>query len=1118
MSDGVVLNQTISLNGNSWQLAADPRNVGKKDGWFIAARPEAKNAPVPGTIQQVLPGYSGYAWYWKSLAIQKNPHKAGTYLLRFWDLDYIGEVWVNGKPVGSHEGAQQRFDLDITKAVKPGVTNLIAIKVLSPFGAPIDGIERSQTPHGALRDFNLGGLIDDVELLVRPSVYQDDLFVRPNWQTGQVEVEVVTINTTHGPLPATFRVEISPAAGGEPIAQTSAKLYLTSGKNSAEARLRVPNHILWDLKKPYLYRVTCRLSIDGSTSVDQVATRFGFRDFRFVDGFFRLNGKRIFWSSAHTGADTPITISVPVDSSMVRKDLLNLKLCGFTGIRFISMLGKRAQLDMADELGLLVYEESYASWMLSDSPQLAERFDRSLTGMVLRDRNHPSVAMWGLLNETGPGPVCDHARNSLPLMRMLDPTRPVMFSSGRFDSETFLNGLVVWKPDTGFAPAIAFNPKTYSISGVTLFRSHEASAIPGVNGEFSCVRFVAPEDGEYTVTAKFRGTGTFTISDVYVLGAGKTIFSSSINRKGLGDLARFEGTVKLAKGETVDFAVGGNTPAGGAWYEKWGNNTSLDLEVSGVGRRFHLSAKSLVKQNPYGEWQFGWMTAGSTPDPAQFKLYGLPRSESNATNGSFSNPGSLVWENLLGDQHYYPRVPHRELEIARLRTIAIDDKPLFLSEYGIGGGVDMARFIANCEMLGHGSDDRLAGLKAQYETFKNDFVRLKLEDEFASPQDFLQKAVEREGAMKALGLNALRSNPNLVGYGMTGLNDPLECGEGFITAFRELKKGTTDAIYEGLAPVKLCAFAEPVQVYSGSEVRLEAVLSNFDTLPPGSYSLRVQAVDPNGKKVLNERVTMTVTPKSASFVTPIFDRFVRVDGPTGKYRFIVQFESGAAATGGEAVFYVANRAEMPADKSDVVLWGSDPFLENGLSKSGIKYHPYTPDSSSNEVILVSAAAPSPNDDKVWQDLVDRIKAGSTAVFLCPEVFAKGDQQLGWLPLDKKGYLSFVSEFTFPQVYPKDEWCKRHPIFEGLPTGLMDHTFYREMIPDFQFAGLPTPDEAVAGAFRTSMPGAYLCNSFVSVYKLGKGRIVLNALRIRQELGNDPVAERLLRNMLRYAGS
>ncbi|KAB2874878.1 MAG: hypothetical protein F9K43_03630 [Bauldia sp.] len=103
------------------------------------------------------------------------------------------------------------------------------------------------------------------------------------------------------------------------------------------------------------------------------------------------------------------------------------------------------------------------------------------------------------------------------------------------------------------------------------------------------------------------------------------------------------------------------------------------------------------------------------------------------------------------------------------------------------------------------------------------------------------------------------------------------------------------------------------------------------------------------------------------------------------------------------------------------------------------------------------------------------------------------------------------------MYPKDEWAKEHPLFEGLPCGgLMDYTFYREIIPDYRYVGLETPEEAVAGSFRTSHPGAYWCDLMLSVHRLGAGRFILNALRIRQELGRDPTAERLLRNMLRCA--
>jgi hypothetical protein len=103
------------------------------------------------------------------------------------------------------------------------------------------------------------------------------------------------------------------------------------------------------------------------------------------------------------------------------------------------------------------------------------------------------------------------------------------------------------------------------------------------------------------------------------------------------------------------------------------------------------------------------------------------------------------------------------------------------------------------------------------------------------------------------------------------------------------------------------------------------------------------------------------------------------------------------------------------------------------------------------------------------------------------------------------------------LYHKDEWTKRHPIFEGLPAGgLMDYAFYRELVPDHAFVGLDPPAEAVAGAIDASC--GYASGLLVAVYRLGEGKLVLNALRIREHLGRHPAAERLLRNLLNYAAS
>ncbi len=81
--------------------------------------------------------------------------------------------------------------------------------------------------------------------------------------------------------------------------------------------------------------------------------------------------------------------------------------------------------------------------------------------------------------------------------------------------------------------------------------------------------------------------------------------------------------------------------------------------------------------------------------------------------------------------------------------------------------------------------------------------------------------------------------------------------------------------------------------------------------------------------------------------------------------------------------------------------------------------------------------------------------------------------------------------------------------------MLEHTFYRELLGGTAFAGQDAPSEAVSGAINTCL--GYSSGLTVAVYDLGVGGFTLNSLRIRDNLGTDPVAERLLRNMLNHAG-
>ena len=1114
----------IPLDGRDWQLAADAKNVGIAEKWFEGPRPEAKPAKVPGLIQDVFPGYAGAAWYWRDVTIPANPHEGGRYLLRFWDVDYLADVWVNGTHVGRHEGAQAKFTLDATAAVKPGTVNRIAVRVLSPFNQPIDGFVRWQTPHGGYTPFNIGGIVDSVEIIVAPQVRMDDLFVRADPKTGNMRIEAEVGNASKSEVQGSIEFSVAPAAGGEPICSVALQREFKPGVNRIRTEMRLADPRPWQLNDPYLYRMTGQVTATGSKPVGETSTRFGFRDFRFENGYFRLNGRRVFWRSAHTGSDGPANIRLPRDPDLLRRDLLDLKAMGFNGIRFISTMPQRYQLDLCDEIGLMVYEESYASWQLQDSPQVGERMDRSFSGMLLRDRNHPSVVMWGLLNETGLGNVFNHAVASLPLMRRLDDSRIVVLGSGRFDAPgNIANGLETWKPAASFAPCLTHNPKPFAICIIALWRPNEVAMIPGVNGEYAAARWTAPADGDYAVSVKFRGTGTFTTTDVRVLQSGKPIYGSFINLQGHGDRCACRRTLRLAKGQALDFVVGGRTPAGGDWCMRWDANTTIAVAItSAAGKTYDLAADFSNSKNPKGAWSYGWLAAGTSPDASTFKPYAKCETEKREVVGGLSNPGSDHWEDVLADTHFYPRVPHRELEIARLRTFAGNDHHQFLSEYGVGSAVDLPRFLRQCEQAGIDKCDTANEVGARLATFMDAWDKLKLADTFASPEDFFRQCVAKMAGLKRMGINAIRSNPNIVGYGMTGCNDPFTYGEGFITAFRELKPGTADALFDGFYPVRWCTFAEPVSVYRGAKVRLEAVLADEDAAQPGQYPARLEVVGPGNQKVFGKSITVTIPPaengREPAFAIPVFSEEVPMDGPSGKYRFLVTFERGVAASGGESEFYVTDPADMPAVESDVALWGNDPELLNWLTQHGVKVHPYRPGrSNARQVILVSYAPDGDGRAEAWRDLATRIAKGSTAVFLTLDVFKRGDNPLGWLPLAGKGVTGRVSEYTFPQVYLKDEWAKKHPLFDGLPCGgLMDYTFYREIIPDWRYWGQEMPAESVAGAFRNSNMAECHAELMLSVYNLGAGRFILNSLRVRQELGRDPTAERLLRNMLRYA--
>jgi hypothetical protein len=1111
----------VSLDG-SWLLAPDPRNVGRAGQWWTAPRPEAKGTRVPWIIQDAFPGYHGVAWYWKEFAAPANPAPGGRTLLRFWQVDYQAQVWLNGVAVGSHEGGESPFVLDVSGAIRPGETNRLAVRVINPTHEPIDGLVLDQIPHrnaavpySSGSSWDQGGILDSVELVLVPAVWVEDLFVRPDWRTGRMRVQWKLRNAGPRGVRGQLQLAVAPAASGETLVLSNFTQALPVGDTLVETTLTVEHPRLWNLDDPFLYRVTARVQTGAHaadhTAIHESSARVGFRDFRFEDGAFRLNGKRIYLRCSHTGNCCPIGLEMPYDPDFLRRDLVNQKMMRFNAIRFIAGVPKRYQLDLADELGLMVYEESYAGWCLADSPKMKERYDESVLDMIRRDRNHPCVTMWGLLNETHDGPVFRHAVSLLPEVRKLDDSRIVMLNSGRFDNAGATPGVEVWRNQDRTDPCVTHNGTNHVIQamGVT-WQPGQLAFHPGANGEYAVVRWTAPAPDRVEVLAVFKSIAEAATTDVHVFLNRQAQFDSLINLEGKGPQTAFSRALDVKAGDTVDAICG------------WGNHdysadtTAVAIRLeSASGQTWDAAQEFSIRQNPNSPWSYGLLRPADRPETGTFVCFSL--GQGNTPIGSLSNPGSTVWEDVLNDVHPYQRVPHTADIIHTLRTLGGNGKPVWISEYGVGSAIDLLRTVGWYEQVGKTEVEDAQLYRKWRDQYLADWQRYRLADIFGRPEDFFSQSIGRMASQRLRGLNAIRSNPNVVGHSLTGTLDQGMTAEGVWTTFRELKPGTADALFDAWAPLRWCLFVEPVSVYRGAAVKLEAVLANEGVLTPGEYPVRLQVIGPNLERVFEKAITVRIPAPQAKpeppLAQPAFAQDVVIDGPPGAYRFLATFEKGAAAAGDEVEFFVdAASEEMPKVDNEIVLMSQDAGLSQWLAGHGIRHRPYAPGVSAAREVILAAGKPAADPAVVFPDLARRIAGGSTVIFLTTDTYAKGGESTGWLPLRTKGSVNGIERW----LYHADDWAKRHPIFEGLPAGgLMDYDYYRELIPDVVFADTEPPADQVAGAINASH-GYYQSGLLVAVYKFGAGEFILNSLRICENLGKAPPAERLLRNLLRFA--
>ncbi len=437
----------ISLCGE-WSIAKDPQNNGCENGWqrkipktqlkriYIYDRMPSSYWTMDLSYSNIFPKYHGYVWYYKTVSGVPEIQNGERVLLEFERAGYVCEAFVNGVCVGEHRDHEKKFAFDVTDAIRTDGENLVAVRCFEPraTGRPIDGLSLQDFPNGCFGNVNafmlgcedafclecIGGILGAVHLRVVPCVCIEEVYVRPFYHTGEVDVTVLVKNTADDPLQKAFDVVFADKKAGTAVLQAQKTVTVPVGESEIVVHTKIENHRLWELDQPFLYLAA--VSVDD---MDMHTASFGFKDFRVQNGFFFLNGKRIFLKGAHCAITPAYAVS--------------MKALGFNLIRTITRSFTEETLDICDEIGLLVLDAALTAWGMPIRETTREQVERYNINMIRRHRNHPSVAAYCLFNEEEhKDPLFYCGADALPLLRRLAPDTLFLLHSGRWDHKNML--------------------------------------------------------------------------------------------------------------------------------------------------------------------------------------------------------------------------------------------------------------------------------------------------------------------------------------------------------------------------------------------------------------------------------------------------------------------------------------------------------------------------------------------------------------------------------------------------------------------------------------------------------------------------------------------------------
>ncbi len=436
-------NKTVSLCGE-WRFRADPTAAGSEQHWYEAgdSTSDWHSVDVPHTwqIESASADYRGVAWYRRTFDVPIVwQHSAVR--IEFEAVFHTATVWIDGQLAGEHaRKGYTAFTLDITPFLRWGGPNTVAVRVDSAFNDHM-------LPRGRSSDWaHDGGIYRPVHLLVTPKTFIErvDVEAVPDLAAGEGKLTITAYARNTGSKlwrgRASFQV----------CDEETGLVVLTSSESSSVSiqpgavqnvllHASLPHAKFWHFDHPHLYRL--EFSIADERESHQLTTTFGVRKLEVKDGEFHLNGEHVRLMGVERMAGSNPEFGMAEPEEWIKHDHGDMKHlnCVFTRVHWPQ---DRRVLDYCDRHGILMQTEvpawgydTFQGMGAEPDVDIMQNGLEQLQEMITRDRNHPSVVVWGLCNEIyGQNPAAyQFAKRMLEEAKRLDPGRLCSYASNSLD-------------------------------------------------------------------------------------------------------------------------------------------------------------------------------------------------------------------------------------------------------------------------------------------------------------------------------------------------------------------------------------------------------------------------------------------------------------------------------------------------------------------------------------------------------------------------------------------------------------------------------------------------------------------------------------------------------------